>query len=144
MCSFRKMFLKYHKWNFSGRANNIKKLTCVQIMQIYLQISAQYPEKFYYKAETKPKLSSSMVFGQNSANKRNKITANIIYMYVGFLWRVTDSLHINMSCMYQKWLFGCYINMAQMNRKLRGIEYAINAQLLIQLPHSTQINIFNE
>ena len=70
---------------FSGRAKNIKKYAFVQIMQISLTISAQYPGKFYYKAETKPKLSSSMVFGQNSANKRNKITANIIYMYVGFL-----------------------------------------------------------
>ena len=60
---------------FSGRAKNIKKYAFVQIMQISLTISAQYPGKFYYKAETKPKLFPSMVFGQNSANKINKSTA---------------------------------------------------------------------
>ena len=47
----------------------------VKSCRLFSKISAQYPGKFNYKAETKPKLFPSTVFGQNSANKRNKITA---------------------------------------------------------------------
>ena len=63
---------------FSGRAKNIKKYAFVQIIQISLTISAQYPGKFYYKAETKPKLFPSMVFGKNSVNKKIKIQLFIV------------------------------------------------------------------
>ena len=76
--------------------------------RLFSKISAQYPGQFNYKAETKPKLFPATVFGQNSANKRNKIAAiyseiiytQLIYLFLVFICRVTDSLHINKSCMH--------------------------------------------
>ena len=43
-----------------------------------------------------------------------------IFVFLGFLLFVTDSLHINKSCMHKKWSFEYYKSMAQMNRKLEG------------------------